>query len=228
MKKVDVIIPAYLPDKKNFILLQRAINSLEQQTFKDFNILIILNGLFDSFENIKNSLKFPQNTEFFNLDGKTSGAIARNFGISKSNAKFIAQLDADDQYHPEKLKEQISIFENDDSLDIVGCLAMTVKQDGSLVNSVCYPNKCESHEQITSVIEYENVICHSSVMFKRESFLKLGGYDTRYKPGTFWPNYGRLMWEDWDLWIRAKLSGMKMYNVSQHLYYWSEGTSVDR
>jgi len=228
MKKVDVIIPAYLPNPKNLILLQRAVDSLEKQTFKDFNILIIFNGLFDNYDNIKNSLKVPKNTEFFNLEEKTSGAIARNFGFLKSNAKFVAQLDADDQYHPDKLKQQIITFEKDNLLDIVGCLAMVVKENGTLNNSKYYPDKCQFHDEIVSILDYENVICHSSVMIKKESFLKLGGYDTRHKPGSFWPNHGRLMWEDWDLWLRAKQAGMKMYNIPQHLYYWSEGTSVDR
>jgi len=227
LSKIDVVIPAYLPSDSYIELLQRALKSLENQTLKDFKTIVVLNGCSKSGREITERLNFDNEIEVLEITEKASGAIARNIGISRAKAPLIAQLDADDQYHPEKLKKQFEYMESS-SVDFLGTLAFDFHSISDIRESCFKPGQFENHEQISKALESQNVMCHSSVMCRRESIIKLGGYNESYKPGSFWPEYGTAMWEDWDLWLRACRSGMLMHNLPERLYYWSTNTSVAR
>jgi len=226
--KISVVIPAYIPTPQHTILLRRAIMSLKNQTYRDFETICVLNGCYTDYEEIKKDVAVDIPVHFITIEGKASGAIARNLGVKNSNSELVTWLDADDQYHNDKLKKQLDFFFNNPEYDFVGTLAMDYYPDGKTIDSCHMPEECQTHEQIAQKLKYENVMCHGSVMFKKSSFNKLSGYNEVNKPGSHWPNYGRRMWEDWDLWLRAIKSGMKFYNIPERLYYWSVGTSVER
>lgn len=226
---ISVIIPAYIPTKRHHNYFLRSLKSLESQSHKDFEVICILNGCYTDYEAVLESMKcVPLDVKTFCLESKTSGAIARNFGIKNCNGSYVAQLDADDQYHPEKIERQIDFFFKNPEYDFVGTLAYDFENEGNIKNSCYLEGQYMTHDQIADAIERENVMCHSSVMFKRSSFEKLGGYNEKNKPGSVWPELGIRMWEDWDLWQRAVHAGMKLYNIPERLYYWSTGTSVER
>ena len=226
---ISVIIPAYIPTKMHHSLFLRALHSLENQTFKEFEVICVLNGCYTSYEEIIDSTKNNNlHIRFFELNGKASGAIARNLGVKQSNYELIAQLDVDDQYDSFKLEKQYKFFTSQPEYDFVGTLAADFHPNGQINDSCFAPGQYQEHEQIAAALKHENVMCHSSVMFKKTSFLKLGGYNVTNKPGDIWPEYGTRMWEDWDLWKRAVKNGMKMYNLTERLYYWSIGTGVER
>lgn len=225
---IDVIIPAYLPRYENLLLLNRALKSLEAQTYKNFHTYIVLNGLYSSQEDIVSSIRYQGGHTIIVLSGKTSGAIARNAGIKAGSSPLIAQLDADDQYHMQKLEKQLEFMERNSNIDILGTLAWDYYPDGSIKESCFLPGQYETHQQIEKALENQNVMCHSSVMFRRSAMDKLGGYEEKIKPGDIWPHYRRRMWEDWDIWLRACKSGLKLYNIPERLYYWSVGTGVER
>ncbi len=225
---LDVIIPAYLPTKQHHKMLLRAVKTLENQTFKDFSVTIVLNGCYTDYDTIKKSIDSSLDLKWITIRGKASGAIARNAGIKASNKKFIAQLDADDQYHPEKLQRQIDFYNTNPEYSFVGTLAADWHAKGDLRDSCYKPGEYQEHDQIAQGLKNENVMCHGSIMFRREAFLILQGYNEKYKPGDFWPEYNGKMWEDWDLWKRAVQHGFRFYNIPERLYYWSVDTSVER
>jgi glycosyltransferase involved in cell wall biosynthesis len=225
---IDVIIPAYLPRYENLLLLNRALKSLEAQTYKNFHTYIVLNGLYSSQEDIVSSIRYQGCHTMIVLSGKTSGAIARNIGMKAGSSPLIAQLDADDQYHVQKLEKQLDFMERNNDIDILGTLAWDYHLDGSVKASCFSPGQYETHEQIEKALEQENVMCHSSAMFRRAAVDVLCGYEENMKPGSVWPQYGRRMWEDWDLWLRACKRGLRLYTIPQRLYYWSVGTGVER
>ena len=227
-QSVDVIIPAYLPKSDNLLLLNRALKSLEAQTYQDFHTYIVLNGLYDDESVIRKSILYKGNCTVLTLSGKTSGAIARNAGIKASTSPFVAQLDADDQYHPQKLEKQVSFMGRNEDVGILGTLAWDYYKDETTRESCFLPGQYETHAQISNALQSENVMCHSSVMFRRSALNLLGGYVEDRKPGSLWPQYGTRMWEDWDMWLRAIQQGIKLYNLPERLYYWSVGTGVER
>ena len=225
---IDVIMPAYLPSENHHKLFHRAIRSLENQTYKNFNVIVVLNGCYTEYQNIIESVKTSLNIEWLTIEGKASGAIARNKGIKHSNAEFIAQLDADDQYHPEKIEKQIKFFKNNPEYSFVGTLAYDFRSENEITDSCFKQGQYQKHIDIARALHRENIMSHGSIMFRRADFLTLGGYNEDHKPGSFWPQYQGPMWEDWDLWKRAVKNGFKFYNIPERLYYWSVGTGVER
>lgn len=226
---VDVIIPAYLPSPTYLDLLRRALKSLEKQTYTNFKISLVLNGSFCSADEILSSLqtyKYFDRLTLHDMGRKASGAAARNYGIIRSTSKYIAQLDADDAYMPKKLAKQVEYMDSHSECDFLGTCLM-VNRFGHIAEEEY--SRPEHHEDIAKVIERENVMACGSIMFKNDAFCKFGVlYTEAYKPGMIWPNYGRIMNEDWDLWIRLIKSGARTHNLKEKLYVWSEGTSVAR
>lgn len=225
---IDVIIPAYLPTKQNHVFLHRAIKSLEQQTFKDFGIIIVLNGCYTDYDSVIGSIESSLNITWKTIDGKASGAIARNLGIQSSKKDFVAQLDADDQYHPQKLEKQVKFFKENPKYSFVGTLVWDYFAKNDIKESMFKPGEYQTHTQIARALYRQNIMCHGSIMFKRKAFISLNGYNETYKPGNIWPEYNKPMWEDWDLWKRAIQSGFRFYNIPERLYYWSVDTGVER
>ena len=229
MAAIDIIIPAFLPSPKYFQLLRRALFSLEDQTYKDFSISLVLNGCYCGGDEILSSLKsykYFDRLTLYDIGKKASGATARNYGIIRSTSKYIAQLDADDAYMPEKLARQVEYMDNHSECDFLGTCLM-VDRFGYIAEEEYF--RPEYHKDIAKVIERENVMACGSIIFRNDVFRRFGVlYSEAYKPGTFWPNYGRKMYEDWDLWIRLIKAGAIAHNLKEKLYVWSEGTSVDR
>jgi len=225
---ISVIIPAYIPTQTHHKLLIRAIKSLESQTFKDFEVICVLNGCYTDTTAITDTIITPLKISFLTLGGKASGAIARNFGIKNAKYNLIAQLDVDDYYHPTKLEKQITFLNQNAEFDFVGTLASDHHTDEDIRDSCYSPGQYQTHEQIAHAIFSQNVMCHGSIMFRKKSFNELGGYNEKNKPGDVWQELGIRMWEDWDLWQRAIKHDMKFYNLPERLYYWSVNTSVAR
>jgi teichuronic acid biosynthesis glycosyltransferase TuaG len=104
MNKVSVIIPYF--KKKKFI--QRAVHSVLNQSYKNFDIIIIYDD--ENLKDLKilNRLKKKSKKIKILINKNNLGAgLSRNKGIKYSKSKYIAFLDADDFWHPEKLKAQI-------------------------------------------------------------------------------------------------------------------------
>lgn len=104
MKKVSVIIPFY----SNISWLEEAVDSVLEQTFEDFEIIVVNDG---SNEDDRSFLdKYNAKINYFKTENK-GPAHARNFGISKSNGIYIAFLDSDDLWLPRKLEKQVELME---------------------------------------------------------------------------------------------------------------------
>lgn len=225
----SIIIPAYLPKKKNIYLLDRCLNSIKNQTFKDYDVTIVFNGtdeiIYESFvkkwslENIK--------INFLYFSDKKSAAEARNIGINYCNREWISLCDSDDFFHKEKLEKQFNFIKNNNH-DFVGTLAWDFYSNNDIRESCFKPGQYETNYQISKVIFKENVLCCGSMIFKKSIFNNLKGFKHHRKPGEFWPEYNKIMNEDWDLWIRAIKFGYTFYNIPERLYYWSVNTSVER
>jgi len=110
MVLVSVIIPTY----NNIINLFRAVDSVVDQTFKDFEIIIIDDC---STQREYNLLEFPEpNITIIKLSEKLNESsncqgLIKNIGIEKATGKYIAFLDDDDWWHPDKLKIQVELME---------------------------------------------------------------------------------------------------------------------
>lgn len=223
---IDVIIPAYIPSQTNLNYFIQALESLKNQTFTNFTARIMINGgLLDIVDKLPKDDRFHIVTSY----EKQSAAKARNYGIKLGDSKYVAQLDADDLYLPDKLQKQFDFMENNEWCSLLATLILVL--NGDKLRKGCYPHQqVGTHDRIKDCIKYINPICCGSVMFRRADIFDKGlFYNEEYAPDSYWPMYGRNMNEDWDMWIRCILNeDKKIYMLPEELYIWREGSSVAR
>jgi glycosyltransferase involved in cell wall biosynthesis len=114
--RVSIIIPTY--NREKFIL--RALQSAINQTFQDFEVLIIDDASTDNTYKTVLSLK-NEKIRYFKLDNNVGQCVARNYGIGKSSGEYIAFLDSDDEWLPTKLEKQIKLLDSDNKIGAVYC-----------------------------------------------------------------------------------------------------------
>ena len=107
MDLVSVIIPYF--KKRHFI--KETIVSVINQSYVNFEILIIYDDTnLNDFEFLQEISKLDNRIQIINNNGRLGAGPSRNKGIESSNGKYIAFIDADDTWAPDKLKDQISFM----------------------------------------------------------------------------------------------------------------------
>ena len=100
---IDVIIPVF----NRSHLVERAIDSVLTQSFKHFNLFIVDDGSTDDLASVLKKYSYDSRVIFFRQENKGVSA-ARNLGISHSKSEWIALLDSDDEWLPQKLEIQLA------------------------------------------------------------------------------------------------------------------------
>lgn len=116
--KVGIVIPTY--NGASFIL--KTLQSVQNQTFQDWEAIIVVDGSIDDTEELFRSSHFSDDYRFRLFVQENKGvSAARNFGIAQSSAEFIALLDHDDIWHRTKLSKQIRFLEENPSYTACIC-----------------------------------------------------------------------------------------------------------
>lgn len=105
--EVTIIIPTY--NREDLIL--KALDSVFNQTFHDYEIFVVDDASTDSTGEVIAKLNHPK-VFYFKLDQNGGQCIARNYGIRRAKGKYIAFLDSDDEWLPTKLERQLELFKN--------------------------------------------------------------------------------------------------------------------
>ncbi len=186
MKKprVSVIIPTY--NRENMI--GNAIESVLNQTFRDFEIVIIDDASDDNTEEVVKGFDDDRIVYILHKE-KKGGSAARNTGIKKATGKFIAFLDSDDWWHPKKLEKQLSKMETSRiNPELVYTGIRQVNNDGKLIKEIIPIFRGNIFQELL----IENVVgTTSSVLLRKEVFSDVGFFDENL-PSR----------QDLDLWIR--------------------------
>ncbi|HEU5365834.1 MAG TPA: glycosyltransferase, partial [Hanamia sp.] len=195
--KVTVLMPAYNAGK----YISEAIKSVLEQTFSEFQLLIINDGSTDDTEEIVHSF---HDERIFLINQSHKGiAASLNKGLSKASSIYIARFDADDICFPQRLAKQVSFLDTHLDHITVGCDAEYISEDGQHL----FDFKCtgHTHNEIIQKIYSFCPFIHSSVMYRKAAVIKCGGYSEHAH------NF-----EDYFLWIQLLKHG-KFYNLSQQL-----------
>ena len=134
--KISVIIPTH----NRAELLRKAIASVLNQTFKDFELIIVDEASTDNTEEIvKEFMKEDDRIRYlrYELNSKKP-SIARNRGIAVAKGEYLAFLDDDDVWLSRKLEMQIELAEQQD-LDLVGCNYLLVNEKGEMMGKIIFP-----------------------------------------------------------------------------------------
>ncbi len=182
MPRVSVIIPTY--NRANYIC--EAIDSVLSQTYTDYEIMVIDDG---STDNTKGVLQ-PYSSKIKYLFQENRGiAAARNYGIRNSTGEFIAMLDSDDQWLPEKLKIQVATISSNPELAFVCSGSYVIDGDGKIIDIWKKSRKLNS-ETFDNLYKKDFVLT-LTVLLRRTHFEAIDGFDDEYKVS-----------QDYELWLR--------------------------
>lgn len=163
--KVSVIIPFYNGAK----WLEEAIDSVLDQTFKDYEVIVINDGSKEDIEYIKIKYK-----DLITIIDKENGgpSTARNEGIKLANGKYVAFLDSDDMWHRDKLEIQIKCMEEQNAIwsqTMLHYFGENIEDkiiDTSIYNGYVFPRCISSFKiQTSSIVVKKDVMIENNIMF---------------------------------------------------------------
>jgi glycosyltransferase involved in cell wall biosynthesis len=191
-------------------MLKEAIDSVLNQSFKDFELLIIDDGSTDDTEKLIEEFKDPR-IKYFQKN-HSGVASTRNFGIKKAKSDWIALLDSDDRWYPKKLETQWNYLKKNPEVKI--CQTEDVWfRNGKRVNPKNIHKK-QSGWIFSSCVDLCTVCC-STVIIHQEVFKTCGLFDENF-PAC----------EDYDLWLRISLE-YPIYTIDKELA-WKQGGHTDQ
>lgn len=197
---ISVVLPTYNRSK----LLRRAIESVQRQSFRDWELVVVDDASTDDTPQVLAAMKAKDDRIVVVRNEKNYHPdISRtlNKGIANARAPFIARLDDDDYWiDNDKLKKQYEFFATHPDYVVVGSGMITVDPQEKELERYF---KKETDEEIRKTALYANPFLHTTVLFRKDVALAVGGYgDFRFA-------------EDWDLWLKMGTRG-KLYNFSEY------------
>lgn len=167
--RVSVIIPVF--NREAFI--GRAVESLLAQTFRDYEIIVVDDGSTDGTQHVLNS--FGDKLKVFSQSNR-GPYTARNLGLQHARGEYIAFLDSDDTWLPERLTEQVPLLSSDPGLGLVFGDGQIIHGRGRKLRTFFkYYNKPVRGWVFPQLI-CANFIPQSSVLVRRKCFEELGPF----------------------------------------------------
>jgi len=184
---VSVIIPTY----NRAHLIGKAIQSVLNQSYQDFEIIVLDDCSTDDTEELIKELEKKDERIRYIWHEKNKGpAASRNSGINAAKGRYIAFLDSDDEWLPEKLYKHMMVFK--DSKKKVGVVySGFLKIKNSKKVYIPSPHVIKKEGNIHKELLKGNFIGTPAAIVRKECFRKIGNFDIRIP-----------YLEDWELWIR--------------------------
>jgi len=200
MHRVSVVIPSYNHEKYVRVCIQ----SVLDQTYQDFEIVITDDGSTDETVNVIK--EFDDSRIQLYTHAKNKGACtAINNCIRKAASKYIAVLNSDDAWEPTKLEKQVQYLDSHPEIGAVFTKVVLVNEAGNLIGPEEYKNfyifekeNRSRYEWLNFFFASANCLCHPSVLIRKKCYDEVGLYDERMA------NLG-----DLDMWVRLCLK----YNI---------------
>jgi len=162
--KVSVVIPTY--NRAEF--LKRAIESVFKQTFQDFELIIVDDGSTDKTKEVVNSF-WSDKIKYIYQENSGGAARPKNTGIKVATGEYIAILDDDDEWLPEKLEKQVRFLDEHPEIDIVGC--------NYLINGKKEYRIPEYKDVLKRILETDDMGTGSIMVYRRKVFDNVGLFD---------------------------------------------------
>jgi glycosyltransferase involved in cell wall biosynthesis len=196
--RVSVLLPVG-PDAP---FLAETLESLKQQTYSEWELIVVLDGNAQVNRKIVEAatLEVPVTV----VEHTTSQGIARslNAALHRASGDLIARIDADDLMYPQRFLEQVAAFDQDEELMLLGTSATVIDESGQAVGTRIVPT---GDAALKRRLISRNSFIHPSVMFRKNAAILIGGY-----------NIHCTRTEDYELWLRLALCG-KVDNLPQQL-----------
>ena len=210
---ISVIMSTYKEDER---LLRESIESILNQTYRDFEYIIILDYPDnDVHKSVIEEYALKDDRIHFYINEKNMGLTdSLNHGLSLCHGEYIARMDADDISLPDRLERQMKYLEKN-HYDLIGGITEMINENGSLLYSI--KSVPTDPKKINKALRYSQCIAHPTWLGKKEVFEKNAGY--RHMP----------LCEDYDFTLRAVLNGFVISNLNEGvLKYRMTSNSISR
>ena len=183
---VSVILPVHNGEAT----IAEAVASVLMQSWRDLELIVIDDGSTDSTRDLLSAIKDERLQAFSEL--QSGPAASRNRGIGRSRGDFVAFIDADDVWNPEKLELQLAALERMPDAAVAYCWIDYMDAEGHFV--------CPDSRPLFEGLVYEQLLtqnfidCGSNIVVRRQALLDAGGFDESLP-----------VVEDWDLSIRLSV-----------------------
>jgi glycosyltransferase involved in cell wall biosynthesis len=192
----------------------RSIKSIQNQTFKEWELIIINDGSFDkTIEIIKNYSLKDNRIRLINNKKKIGRPKCSNLGIQHSRAELIARLDADDISLPDRLDKQYKFLLKNSKIDVVGAGAFVYDKNHNFIKTVLMP---KDHNSLKNLNFLKTPFFHSSVIIRKCFFDKVGNYDVNF-----------LRSSDKELWLRGLKYGAVYSNLFEPLIEFTQNNYTE-
>lgn len=183
---ISIVIPTH--NRKSTI--RRAIDSVVNQTYKDIEIIVVSDGSSDGTNELVQELALSEERiKLIAYPDPKGGNYARNTGAKAAKSDYIAFLDDDDEWFPDKLEKEIEVFKNDLDIGLVYTgIKVIYENDG--YSYISLPNY---EGNLSREILLHNCITTTSSVMIKKSVLEKAGYFDEKLPAL----------QDFDLWIRC-------------------------
>ncbi|MCK4553264.1 glycosyltransferase family 2 protein [Candidatus Pacearchaeota archaeon] len=206
--KISVVMPVYNAEK----YLDESIKSILNQTFKEFELIIINDASTDSsLKIIKKFQKKDKRVKLIKNKKNLGPAKARNKALKLAKGKYIAILDSDDICFPDRFKIQCDYLEDNPHIFLVGSSAIVIDEKGEKIGIF---KKYDNYKKIKKKLTKTNCMIHPSIMFKNAGDIF---YRKKFQGS-----------EDYDLYLRLLTSEKNLTNLQDILlkYRISENSFV--
>ncbi len=210
---ISVIMSTYKEDER---LLRESIESILNQTYRDFEYIIILDYPDnDVHKSVIEEYALKDDRIHFYINEKNMGLTdSLNRGLSLCHGEYIARMDADDISLPDRLERQMKYLEKN-HYDLIGGITEMINENGSLLYSI--KSVPTDPKKINKALRYSQCIAHPTWLGRKEVFEKNAGY--RHMP----------LCEDYDFTLRAVLNGFVVSNLNEAvLKYRMTSNSISR
>lgn len=181
--------------------LREAMDSMLSQTFTDFELIVLDDCSPDNAEEILDTYDDPRIVRY---KGEKNVGLSNvlNAGIEMAKGNYIARMDSDDISMPNRLQVQVDYLERHPEIDLVsvGMQLFGAKEDVWI--------REQDPEKVKINALFHSPVLHASSVWRKESFEKHG---LRFEQGM-------VPAEDYDLWVRALLKGLRLVNLPDVLY----------
>jgi len=204
---VSVIMGVYSACS-NLIVLQSSIESIQKQTFTNFEFIICDDGSTDNtYKEIKKLVQYDKKVILIKNEVNMGLAYTLNRCLEVAKGKYIARMDADDISAPNRLEEQVSFLNRNSQYVLVGCNAELI--NGSSI----WGKRMKEEKPTNKSFLFNSPFIHPTIMMRKEVYQELNGY--RVSKDT-------MRAEDYDLFMRLYAKGYKGYNIQKFLFQFRE------
>lgn len=213
MEKFSVLMSVYYKEKPEFFDLSLESNLIKQTLPPNEFVLVCDGELTPDLEAVIEKYRklFPNVLKVYRKENGGLG-IALNFGLPKCSYPLVARSDSDDVCSADRFEKQVRFMEVHPEIGIISSYIDEFSEDWAKPTHV--KTLPLTHEELYEMAKFRNPLNHMSVMMRKDEVIRIGSY--RHI----------LYIEDYELWVRAMINGIKIANIGEVLVHARTGNGM--